>query len=408
MAMPLSEAARLLDVQSTHADVCFEGVSTDTRTLQRGNLFVALKGPNFDGHRFIEQASAQGAVAATVQRRVETDLPQLEVVDTTKALGVLAAGWRARFQIPLIAVTGSNGKTTVKEMIAAILSRSDKTLVTKGNLNNEIGVPQTLFRLSSEHRYAVVEMGANHLEEIAYLTNLVRPTVGLVNNAAPAHLEGFKTLQGVAKAKGELFEGLSPDATCIVNSDDEFSSYWMSLVQSREVLRFGLDARADVTATWAPSESGSAVELSTPCGNISLKLPLPGHHNVMNALAASAAAIAVGVSVEQIAEGLTRVTPAQGRWEVLAGLNGAEIINDSYNANPGSLQAGLEVLASSNRQCWLVLGDMGELGSDSIRLHQKMGSLAKRSGVQQLYSIGALASEAAIAFGEGAQSFRYY
>lgn len=405
MAMRLSEAAQLLDAGYSGEDVNFCGVSTDTRSLQQGNLFVALKGPNFDGHEYLQQAREKGAVAATVEHPVEPGIPVIEVPDTCLALGALASGWRSRFELPLIAVTGSNGKTTVKEMIAAILSQSGETLVTRGNLNNDIGVPQTLFRLSDEHRYAVIELGANHPGEIAYLTKLTRPTVGLVNNAAAAHLEGFGNLQGVARAKGELFAGLAANAACIINADDENAALWKTLAGQREIITFGLGSGASVSARWQGDVDGSDVEMKTPAGALALRLPLPGRHNVLNALAASAASLAVGVSLDDIATGLSCIKPVQGRWQVLRGSRGSHLVNDTYNANPGSLRAALELLSQAGGERWLVLGDMGELGADSVSLHRDMGELARDLGVQRLFTLGTLAQAASAGFGAGAQHF---
>lgn len=405
MVMPLSEAAQVLDAKRWGADVIFRGISTDTRSLSEGNLFVALKGPNFDGHDYIEQARRHGAVAAAVSRVSNDKMPQLEVKDTRVALGELAAHWRSKFAIPLIAVTGSNGKTSVKEMLASILCACGETLVTQGNLNNDIGVPLTLFRLSSEHEYAVLELGANHPGEIAYLTDLARPTVGVVNNAGPAHLEGFRDVSGVAKAKGELFERLAADAVCIINADDAFADLWKSMASPRRVISFGVSAAADVCAKWTGDISGSDVDLMTPAGTASLRLALPGQHNVMNALAATAAALALGVALEDIVRGLAAVKPVGGRWQSQPGINGAQLIDDTYNANPASLQVALDLLCEADVETWLVLGDMGELGEEGARLHRKAGERARQAGVKRLFVLGELAAEAAEVFGDGAESF---
>ncbi len=405
MTLPLSEAARVLDAVRHGADVTFAGLSTDTRTIEKGNLFVALQGPNFDGHDYLQLAQSRGAVAATVSRVVETTLPQVEVADTRIALGRLAAHWRMQFDLPLIAVTGSNGKTSVKEMLAAILRPCGDTLVTRGNLNNDIGVPLTLSGLSDAHRYAVIELGANHPGEIAYLTDITKPTVALVNNAAPAHLEGFGDLDGVARAKGELFEHLSDDAVCIVNADDAYAGLWLSLAGSRKVLRFGLEAKADVHATWQGDMNGSDMSLHTPLGKVDFRLPLPGRHNVMNALAASAAVIALGLSPDVIARGLSGMHAVDGRWQLRPGLRGAKLIDDTYNANPGSLGVALDLLTNSDDECWLVLGDMGELGDTGETLHRQMGQQARDAGLRHLFSLGPLAASATEAFGEGGERF---
>lgn len=405
MSLPLSEAARVLNGVLHGADITFTGLSTDTRTICQGNLFVALQGPNFDGHDFLQQTQREGAVAAVVSHVVEYSLPQLQVADTRVALGQLAAYWRSRFDLPVVAVTGSNGKTTVREMIAAILRLCGETLVTRGNLNNDIGVPLTLAGLSAVHRYAVIELGANHPGEIAGLTDIVRPAVAVVNNAAAAHLEGFGDLDGVARAKGELFEHLPGDATCIINADDSYAGLWRSLAGERRVTTFGLETDADVSAGWEGDLDGSDVRLQTPSGDVAFRLPLPGRHNVMNALAASAAAVALGLSPEMIARGLSSMQAVGGRWKPCSGLQGAKLIDDTYNANPGSLAVALELLANSRDECWLVLGDMGELGAAGEALHRQMGEQARKAGLRYLFALGPLASAAAESFGAGGEAF---
>jgi len=385
--------------------VTFRGISTDTRTLSEGNLFVALKKPNFDEHEYIEQARQHGAVAAAVSRLSNEQMPLLKVKDTRIALGELAAHWRSKFAIPLIAVTGSNGKTSVKEMLACILRGCGETLVTQGNLNNDIGVPLTLFRLAAEHRYAVLELGANHPGEIAYLTDLARPTVGVVNNAGPAHLEGFGDVSGVAKGKGELFERLAPDAVCVINADDAFAGLWKSMAPPRRIISFGLNAVVDVCAKWTGDISGSDVELMTPAGTASLRLALPGQHNVMNALAATAASLALDIALEKIVRGLAAVRPVGGRWQAQPGIKGAQLIDDTYNANPASLQVALDLLSKADAETWLVLGDMGELGEEGEQLHRKVGEEARQARVQHLFALGELAAEAAESFGNGAETF---
>ena len=405
MVMPLSEAAQILDAKQWGADVIFRGVSTDTRTLSDGNLFVALKGRHYDGHDHIDQARRHGAAAAAVSQPSNEKIPLLEVRDTRIALGELAAHWRSQFAIPLIAVTGSNGKTSVKEMLASVLRGCAETLVTQGNLNNDIGVPLTLFRLAAEHEYAVLELGANHPGEIAYLTDIARPVVGVVNNAGPAHLEGFGDVPGVAKAKGELFAGLAADAVCVINADDEFAGLWNSMAAPRRVISFGLNAVADVSANWRGDIAGSDVELITPAGTASLRLALPGQHNVMNALAATAAALAVDISLERIVSGLSSMRPVGGRWQLQPGINGAQLIDDTYNANPASLRVALELLSATDAETWLVLGDMGELGEEGERLHSQVGEEARQARVQRLFALGELAGKAAHTFGGGAETF---
>jgi UDP-N-acetylmuramoyl-tripeptide--D-alanyl-D-alanine ligase len=277
--------------------------------------------------------------------------------------------------------------------------------VTQGNLNNDIGVPLTLFRLGAEHEYAVLELGANHPGEIAYLADLAQPTVGVVNNAGPAHLEGFGDLSGVAEAKGELFARLAPDAVCIVNADDAFARLWQSMASPRRIISFGVSTAADVRAEWTGDIGGSDVELMTPAGAAALHLALPGRHNVMNALAATAAALALDIALENIVRGLAGVRPVGGRWQSQPAINGARLIDDTYNANPASLQAALDLLSKADAETWLVLGDMGELGEAGERLHRKVGKEARQAGVQRLFALGELATQAAETFGSGAESF---
>lgn len=403
--MQVSEAARVLDAPWTGTDARFQGCGTDTRSLAPGELFVALQGPNFDGHDFLDQAGARGAAAVMVRGDVEVALPALRVSDTRGALGALSAAWRERHAIPLVAVTGSNGKTTVKEMLAAVLGRAGRVLATRGNLNNDIGVPLTLLRLDAEHRYAVVEMGANHPGEIALLTAMARPTVGVVTVCAPAHLEGFGSLEGVARAKGELFEHLPSDGVAVVNADDRFADLWRGLAGTRRVLTFGLGPGAEVTAEVEPATDGSRLHLRTPWGDRSLVLPLPGRHNVSNALAAAAAALSAGVSLDAVVEGVQATEPVAGRLRLLGGPVESTIIDDTYNANPASLEAALDVLAGRPEPRLLALGDMGELGPGAGEYHRAAGEAARRAGVVGLYALGDLSRNAVEAFGEGGRHF---
>jgi UDP-N-acetylmuramoyl-tripeptide--D-alanyl-D-alanine ligase len=398
--MRLAETAAVLQAQYDGVDVRYTGLGTDSRSLDADNLFVALRGPRFNGEDYLDQAEARGAAAALVGRGCHHPrLPLLAVEDTRSALGCLAAHWRGRFSLPLVGITGSNGKTTVKEMTAAILGRRAPALVTRGNLNNDIGVPLTLARLGIEHGTAVIEMGANHPGEIAYLTGLARPTVGLVNNAGPAHLEGFGSLSGVAEAKGELFLNLSADAVAVINAEDRFAPLWRRMAGDRAQLSFGIEGGADVRAAWRGDARGSELDLRTPQGELSLRLPLPGRHNVMNALAATAASLAAGASLQEVREGLEGLPPVRGRLQRIALADGAVLIDDTYNANPASLRAGLEVLALAPAPRWLVLGDMGELGPEAERLHRQMGKLAREAGVERLFALGRLAAAAAETFG---------
>ncbi|MGD2137358.1 MAG: UDP-N-acetylmuramoyl-tripeptide--D-alanyl-D-alanine ligase [Gammaproteobacteria bacterium] len=399
MAMQLAEAADLLDARCTAAEGSFRGVSTDTRGLEPGALFFALHGPRFDGHDFVENARERGAAAAAVSRNCETALPLLRVADTRLALGRLAMHWRCRFDLPVVAITGSNGKTTVRMMTAAILSRCGQVLATRGNLNNDIGLPLTLARLSADDDYAVLEMGANHAGEIAYLTGIARPAVAVVTNAGPAHLEGFRSLEGVARAKGEVFTGLAPEGLAVINAEDAFAPLWRQQAGHCRVVDFGLDDTAAVHAVWEGDAGGSAIRMVTPQGVLELRLPLPGRHNVMNALAATAAALGAGAGLDAVRAGLESLTPVTGRYHTRHLPGGITVIDDSYNANPGSLQAALEVLALSGAETWLVLGDMGELGAGTVELHREAGRHARKLGITRLYALGALAREAAAGFG---------
>ena len=324
----------------------FATVTTDSRSLEAGSLFVALRGERFDGHEFVAEAAARGAAGAVVSRAVAAPVPQIVVSDTLVALTDFAAAWRRSMDAAVVGVTGSNGKTTVKEMTGAILARCGACLVTQGNLNNHIGVPLTLCRLEARHRYAVIEMGANHLHEIAHLAAVARPNVGLVINAGPAHLEGFGGIDGVARGKGEMFEALGGEDTAVINADDRFAAFWHGLARTAgRVVTFGMRERADVSARDPRSlrtEQGFVTEFDFECplGQRRIAIAFAGEHNVMNALAAAAASYAAGADLEAITEGLTAVRPVAGRLNYRRAMRGARLIDDSYNANPGSMRAG--------------------------------------------------------------------
>ena len=402
----LSDIAQPLQAVLTGQDVEFYGCSTDTRTLQPAELFIALEGGRFDGHSFVAQARESGAAAAMLEHPVDIALPALVVGDTRAALGQLAALWRGRFTVPIVAITGSNGKTTVKEMLAAILSLKGAVLATRGNLNNDIGVPQTLCRLGEQHDYAVIELGANHPGEIARLCELTRPTVSVITQCAPAHLEGFGSVEGVARAKGELFAGLTETGVAVINADDGFAGVWQRLAGARRQVSFGLETQAEVSARGV--ESGlaeSRFRLITPEGSTEVRLLFPGRHNVMNALAAAGCAYALGIEPEAIARGLSAAQPVPGRLNLCQGPLGVRLLDDTYNANPGSLKTALEVLAGYPGDRWLVLGDMGELGPEGQRYHREGGLLARRSGVSRLYAVGELSRYAVEGFGRGGRHF---
>ncbi len=391
MVMQLSEAARVLAAQHIGEDVTFRGISTDTRKPLAGSLFFALQGPNFDAHEYVGAAHDQGAAAAAVSRPCAVRLPQLQVPDTRLALGQLSAHWRNRFELPVVAITGSNGKTTVRAMTSAILSQCGQALSTQGNLNNDIGLPLTLARLDADDRFAVIEMGANHPGEIDYLAELARPTIGVVTNAGPAHLEGFGDLPAVARAKGELFARLGKDGVAVINADDNYAPLWRELAEHCRIVEFGLHEGCNVTANWSGNAAGSDLQLVTPQGNIELHLPLPGRHNVMNALAATAAAQAAGAGLAAIKAGLESLAAVEGRLNILQLPGPVTVIDDTYNANPASLQVALDVLAQAAGERWLVLGDMGELGAESGKLHRRAGEMARAAGVTRVYTLGVLA-----------------
>ena len=401
MRFRLSEIAALTGGQAHGADVEVRGMSHDSRLIEAGNLFIALPGERSDGHQFISAARSAGAAAALVTEPVDTDFPQVRVHDVLKAMGLIGAAWRARLDITVVGVTGSNGKTTVKEMIAAILSARAPTLATGGNYNNEIGLPLTLSRLDETHRYAVVEMGASRAGDIRYLAELARPDAGVVTNASAAHLEGFGSLEGVARTKGEMFQALPEHGVAAINADDRFAPLWRDMAAHCRSLGFGLGEHADVRAQVI---NGSA-QLETPWGRAALRLNLPGRHNLVNALAALAITGQLEISLDEAVQALAGLKSLPGRLQIHQVGAGWRLIDDTYNANPASLYAGLQVLADMDGEGWLVLGDMAELGPDSEKLHAEMGHSAADLGIRRLFTVGNISRASSSAFGNGARHF---
>lgn len=401
--MRLREIATALNSDYEDKDAVITGVSTDTRTLAKGNLFVALKGENFDGHDYLSVARDKGAVAALVDHDIENGLAVIKVKNTLLALGELASYWRQTLNVKVVGLTGSNGKTTVKEMLSSILSEVGETTSTAGNFNNDIGLPLTLLKIKPEHEYAVVEMGANHAGEIAYLTNLTRPDVAIVNNAGSAHLEGFGSLQGVAEAKGEIFSGLSTGGVAIINIDDVYADYWMSVSNDHKKIFFGFGAAADVTARDEKKNGCFTLCVNNQEAEVCLKVL--GRHNLKNALAAAAAASALGIHVADIKIGLEKFSGVKGRLQVFHAANDSMIIDDSYNANPASMCAAIDVLSGVNAETVLVLGDMAELGQDAEKLHAEVGQYARDKNINVLMTLGALSVNAVKSFGENARAY---
>ena len=406
--MKLSQITSITQGQLTGPDADFNGVSIDSRTLQPGQLFIAIKGASFDGHDFIAAAEDKKAAALLVQCPVKSQLPQIQVNNTITALGQLAAHHRQQFAIPLIGVTGSCGKTTVKAMIASILSHCGQVLFSESSFNNDIGLPLTLMRLDATHQYAVIEMGTNHFGEIAALTRIARPTVALINNAAAAHLEGLRDVEGVSRAKGEIFQGLSADGTGIINADDTYAAYWESLVIPRKTIHFSIATHTDIMAKDIQLDRNGKARftLVTPQGEASITLPLLGRHNVANALAAAAAAYAVQAPLSAIKAGLEGVIAVKKRLNEYPAYNGARLIDDTYNANPLSFKAAIEILANLPGERILVLGDMRELGNQEHRYHQELGLEARRQGIERIFAYGELSKATTQAFGAQAEHFQ--
>lgn len=404
--MSLTTVADVTEGRLTGADAAFSRVSTDTRQLQAGDLFVALCGENFDGHAFLGQAEDAGAVAAVVSEPVQTELATVCVRDTRLALGQIAAVNRSRFSGPVVAITGSCGKTTCKEMVAAILSCRGNVLATQGNFNNEIGVPLTLLSIGNEHDFAVIEMGAAKAGDIAYLSDFVAPDVAMVTNVSAAHLKGFGSIDTIAVTKGEIYGGLPADGVAVINHDDGFAALWREAVRPRRITTFSLnDSSADFHATNVNRDvDGVRFAMVTPGGDTDISIALPGDHNVSNALAAAAMAMTAGASISDVREGLANVEAVTGRMRRQAGVSGATVIDDTYNANPASVKAAIDVLAQAAGKKVLVLGDMAELGENAEQYHRDVGEYAIGK-IDSFFSAGELSALAAQAFGEAATSF---
>jgi len=408
--MSVQDAAAMVKGKASGGNPVFKGVSTDTRSVRVGELFVALRGERFDGHRFLEQAKQAGAVAAMVDRdhTSASPLPAIVVDDTKLGLGGLAKGWRARFQPKLIAITGSNGKTTVKEMLAAILRQhaSDaEVLATSGNLNNDIGLPLTLLKLRDTHRCCAIELGMNHKGEIAYLANIAAPTVALVNNAQREHLEFMNSVDEVAAENASVYDALPPDGVAVVNADDAHASYFRKAAGRRRVIDFGIDSKALVSGRYALKGLTSEIDIRTPAGEVHAVLEIPGLHNVRNALAAAACAFAVGIKEKTIGDGLSAFRPYTGRLQVKNASSGATVIDDTYNANPDSVRAAIDVLAACPAPTVLVLGDMGEVGEQGEAFNREVGAYARAKKISRLYALGEASRHAVQAFGADGRHF---
>jgi len=411
MQMALAEIATQLDGRLIGEDCVISAVSINTRTLEPGDLFIAIKGQNFDGHAFVESAELAGASAVIVEQKGAVTIPQIIVNDAHLALAKLSAVWKQKADVKTVAITGSNGKTTVKEMIAAILSCNAEVLSTKGNLNNDIGVPLTLLSLKQQHQYAVVEMGANHAGEIEYSSQFAKPDVAVITNIGAAHIEGFGGLDATAKAKAEIFQSLTAEGVAVLNKDDAFYSYWLELLAGKKIVSFGLDETADIRAEEIVSKVENKTfstyfKLVSGKDNIGIELKLAGLHNVNNALAAAASCMSLGVGLQQVKQGLETLLPVTGRLQPLVGELGNLIVDDTYNANPSSLKVALDVLTQCEGEPWVVMGALGEMGPDSVKIHEEMGLLMKSMNVVRLLTIGSDAESTSKQFGRGATFFR--
>ena len=398
--LSLSQIAEMTGGKLMGPDVAVESVATDSRRVKSSQLFIAIKGERFDAHDFVKDLEGV-AGAALVSKKIDCKLPQIVVEDTLQGLADMASAWRAQFNKPVIGLTGSNGKTTLKEMIAAILSQVGKVLATHGNLNNNIGMPLTLLRLRDEHDFAVIEMGANHFHEIEFLSNIARPDVAVINNAGAAHLEGFGDVAGVAQAKGEIFIGLGTQGVAVINADDQFADYWKDSNIDREVITFGISNEATISGRLL-SDGGLIIKAGEH--EVRANLKLLGRHNALNALAATAVTTALGIELNTIVTGLESLQPVKGRLAPVTGIHNTQILDDTYNANPDSASAALDVLADRENTIF-VLGDMAELGEDAESLHESIGERALKAGIDRMYCLGQYSALACEKFGCKGKSF---
>ena len=413
VTMDFVAAAKAMNGTLNGDNATFVGVSTDSRKIGPGQLFIALRGDSFDGHDFVATAKERGAVAAVIDLAApkslqEIGLPLLVVEDTRLALGALAAVWRSRFSLPVIAVTGSNGKTTTKEMIASILHSAygDAVLATQGNLNNDIGLPLTLLNLDAAHRAAIIEMGMNHPGEIAYLARIARPTVALVTNAQRAHLEGMGTIDMIASEKGSVFVALDAQGVAVFNSDDQWADLWRTQCGGKRIMNYAFDGQAAVTGRYVGHGLENRLEISVGAERAEVSLALPGAHNARNALGAATAALAAGIPLKAVCTGLTAFKGVKGRLQRRSSVLGAVVLDDTYNANPDSVRAGIDVLAATVGKKILVLGDMGEIGDMTGQFHDEIGGYAKSQGIDRLLAFGEHSALAAHNFGAGGQHFK--
>lgn len=409
ISMELSQAASHMNGTLLGKDTVFTGCSTDSRSDNIGKLFIAIEGDKFDGHEFINKAVENGAIGSIVSKDIDSQSrPYVLVENTIQAMGELAAYWRSKFDIPLIAITGSNGKTTVKEMVFSVLSEEATVLSTRGNLNNHIGMPLTIFNLGDEHKYAVVEMGANHPGEISLLTKIAKPTVAIITTCAPSHLEGFGSVEGVANAKAEIYEGLQKDGTAVINIDEDYVDLWKKCAGRHKKITFSIGRDADVYADSIELDAehlNYKFRLYTPDGDISIELPIPGRHNVQNAVATAACCYSVGVPLASIKKGLEGLRPVNNRLQLKVNTDGVNIYDDTYNANPKSLEVAMQTISEYPGRHWLVLGDMGELGRDTKTYHEEAGDKARALGFERLFAIGPNSYYAAERFGSGGSHY---